>query len=89
MITGTGAEYESGAASTKVTLHLVLTSELLGVFWDYLWENWLRCTATDWVLFLYLSEMSPHELTDSITCENLINGTEMQVPDRPNHLCTE
>ena len=39
MITGTGAEYQSDAGSTKDTPYLALTGELWGVFCEYLWEN--------------------------------------------------
>ena len=42
MITGTEAELQSDAASTKDTPYLALKRELLGVFCDYLWENWPR-----------------------------------------------
>ena len=42
MITGTEAEYQSGAGSTKDTPYLALTGELWGVFCGYLWENWPR-----------------------------------------------
>ena len=36
MITGTGAEYQSDAGSTKDTPYLALTGELWGVFCEYL-----------------------------------------------------
>ena len=42
MITGSEAEYQSDAESTKDTSYLILTGELWGVFCEYLWENWLR-----------------------------------------------
>ena len=30
----------------KNTPYLPLTGELLGAFWEYLWENWLRCDGS-------------------------------------------
>ena len=38
------AEYQSDGGSTKRTPYLNLTSELWGVFCEYLWENWLHGT---------------------------------------------
>ena len=40
MITGTPAEYQSDAGSTKDTPYLTLTGELWGVVCEYCWENW-------------------------------------------------
>ena len=45
-ITGTGAEYQSDAGSTKDTPYLALTGELWGVFCENLWENWSRYNDT-------------------------------------------
>ena len=46
MITGTEAEYQSGAGSTKDTPYLALTGDLWGVFCEYLWKNWPRYNGT-------------------------------------------
>ena len=45
-MTGTEAKYQSDAGSTKDTPYLTLTGELWGVFWEYLWEKWLRYNGT-------------------------------------------
>ena len=55
VITGTEAEYQLDAGSTKDTPYLTLTGELQGVFWEYLWENWLHYNNTA----LYLDEHRP------------------------------
>ena len=52
MITGTEAEYELYAGSTKDTPYLALTGELSGVFCEYSWENWPRYKGT--ALYIYV-----------------------------------
>ena len=55
MITGTQAEYQLDAGSTKDTPYLALMGGLWGVFCEYLWENWPRYNGTalygDWGSF--------------------------------------
>ena len=46
MIKGTDAEYQLDAGPTKNIPYLALTGEQLGVFGEYLWENWPRFHGT-------------------------------------------
>ena len=46
MITGTQAEYEPDAGSTKDTSYLALTGELWGAFREYFWEYCPRYNGT-------------------------------------------
>ena len=54
IITGTEAQYQSDAGSTKDTPYLTLTGELWTVFCEYLGENWRRYNGTT----LYLVSLS-------------------------------
>ena len=45
-ITGTEAEYQSDAWSTKDTPYLTPSGELCSVFWWYFRKNWLRYNST-------------------------------------------
>ena len=62
VITGTKAEYQSDAGSTKDTPYLALTGELWGVLCKHLWENWSCYNGTapyvllgPWVCFISVS----------------------------------
>ena len=46
MITGTKAEYQSDAGSTKNIPYLTLTGKLWGIVCEYLWENRPRYKGT-------------------------------------------
>ena len=60
MISGTHAEYQSGAKSTKDTPYLALTGELWGVFWEYVWENWQRYNGTALYMHFYVAMQAFH-----------------------------
>ena len=54
----------SKAGPTKDTPYLTLTGELWDVFWEYLWENWLRYKGTTLYQVVFqtlvvMSEQSP------------------------------
>ena len=56
------AEYQSYVESTKDTPYLAVSSELWGVFSEYLWENWTRFNDISLRVFVTVKTHCPDHL---------------------------
>ena len=67
MIAGTATGYHSDAESTKDIPYLNLTSELWGIFCEYLWENWLHHNGT--ALYFQINNILQEPFTSTVAAK--------------------